>query len=538
VLQTLDADAVRRWCTAGLDALTRHRAEIDALNVYPVPDGDTGTNLQLTMQAAAEAVAIAAPDLAATLRAMARGSLLGARGNSGVILSQMFHGIADALAAVPAAMGSDVQRGLERAAEKAYAAVAEPAEGTILTVARAAAKAAREADAQDLPAVVSAAARAATEELARTPLQLPALAAAGVVDAGGRGLVVLLDALAAVVTGHNPEHDAPPGPVVARDRTALVTAREAGSDEFGYEVQYLLEADDDAVPGLRERLAAIGDSLVVVGDERLYAVHVHVNDVGAAIEAGVEVGRPRRITVTRFADQIAAAERLQPSVTAPATEVAIVAVAPGDGLGRLFSDNGAHVVDGGPTSNPSTADLLAAIRAARAAHVVVLPNDGNVRAVAEAAAGLARVDGIGVAVIPTRSPVQGLAALAVHDPTRTAGEDVIAMTSAAGATRFAEVTTAVRDAETPAGRCRAGDVLGLIDGEAVCIGTDLFDVAHGVLDRLLSAGGELVTLVTGADAPDGLADELTSHIRGSRAGVETAVYAGGQPHYPLLLGVE
>lgn len=534
-MQSLDADAVRRWCAAGLDALTRHREEIDALNVYPVPDGDTGINLQLTMEAAVEAVGAAASDMSATMRAMARGSLLGARGSSGVILSQMFHGLADVLAGLPTASGGDLQHALERAAESAYAAVAEPVEGTVLTVARAAAKAGREADPEDLHAVVLAAARGATEELARTPLHLAALAAAGVVDAGGRGLVVLLEALATVVTGHAGQQGPPP-PVVARDRSGLVAARESGSDEFGYEVQFLLDAPDTAVPALRERLKLLGDTLVVVGGDGLHNVHVHVNDVGAALEAGVEAGRPHRITVTRFADQIAAEAAGAGAV--PGDGVGLVSVVSGEGLGRLFERAGAYVVDGGPTNNPSTADLLAAIRATGVERVVVLPNDGNVRAVATSAADLARDEGRTVAVLPTRSPVQGLAALAVHDGDRRFDDDVIAMSSAAAATRFGGVTRAVRAASTPAGACHKGDVLGLLDGEVVCIGADIADVAKGLLDRMLLGGGELVTLVTGADAPDGLADHLAAHLLACRPGVETTAYAGGQPHYPLLLGVE
>ena len=536
MLEDLDATAVRRWCSTCLDALTSAREEIDRLNVYPVPDGDTGTNLMLTMEAVVTALRSAAPDgdLAATVRSMAHGALMGARGNSGVIVSQVLRGLADVLAAGSAG-GVHLRQALRRASDLAYESVAQPVEGTILTVARAAADAAEKTHTDDLVVVARAAAAGAREALARTPEQLAVLAAAGVVDAGGRGLCVLLDALVSVVTGEEcvSEPVAARGHVVPRDGAALVAAREAGSDEFAYEVQYLLDAPDDAVVALRERLGGLGDSLVVVGGDGLWNVHVHVNDVGAAVEAGVEAGRPHRITVTRFADQLA-----EPPSGPQRTGRAVVAVTPGSGLAALFEGEGATIVDGGPTANPSTAEILDAIRATGAAEVVVLPNDSNALGVANAAAEAARADGVDVVVIPTRASVQGLAALAVFAPDAPLSTDVIAMTEAAGSTRFGEVTLAVRDAQTTAGECRAGDALGLLDGDVVLIASDIEDAAAELLDRLLGGGGELVTLVTGADAAAGLADRLCEHLRQTFPAAEVVVYDGGQPHYPLLVGVE
>jgi len=536
VLQVLDALAVRRWCTAGLEALTAARGEIDDLNVYPVPDGDTGTNLQMTMTSVAHAVEAAPADMASTVTAMARGALMGARGNSGVILSQLLQGVAEVLALAPSAGAEDLQRALIRAAELAYAAVASPVEGTVLTVAREAAAAAAELGPADLAAVVRAAAAGASAALARTPDQLPALRAAGVVDAGGRGLCVLLDALEQIVTG---AARPPVAPVllVPRDRSGLVAAREAGSEEFGYEVQFLLrDASDEGMATLRETLGDLGDSLVVVGGDGLHNVHVHVNDVGAAIEAGVEAGTPFRITVTRFADQVAA-EPL-PIMNERPTGRAVVAVTSGSGLGALFEKAGAIVVDGGPTANPSTAELLDGVRRSGTAEIVLLPNDGNTVAVAGAAAAAARDEGFSVAVVPTRSIVQGLAALAVADDTRSFADDVAAMADAAGSTRWAEVTTAVRESMTMAGVCRPGDVLGLIEGDVVLIGTDVEDVARQLVDRMLAGGGELVTVVAGSDAPAGMVDRLSAYVEKNHPGAEALGYDGGQPHYPVLLGVE
>ncbi|NES28552.1 DAK2 domain-containing protein [Micromonospora terminaliae] len=536
MLDTLDAAAVRRWCASGLAALQRHQGEIDELNVYPVPDGDTGTNLVLTLTSAQQALAMdleTLPDDGHTphghaLRLMARGALLGARGNSGVILSQILRGFADALAAAPAVRGRQLAAALADATTAAYAAVAHPVEGTLLSVVAAAARAAERADSDDLRAVARAAAGEAARALARTPEQLPALARAGVVDAGGRGLCLLLDALVEVVTGESPRQAAPAPPAA---RAPVTAVRETGSSAYAYEVQYLLDATDEAVARLRGELDALGDSLVIVGDAGTWNVHVHVNDVGAAVEAGVVAGRPHRITVTRFADQ--AAPALSPPAARPDGRAAVV-VATGAGIAELFGAEGATVVP----ANPSTGELLDAIRATRAARVVVLPNDPNTQSVASAAAREAHGLGVKVSVVPTRSPVQALAALAVRDPQRRFEDDVIAMAEAAGACRYAEVCHASKEALTVAGPCRPGDVLALVEGEVHLIGADLLDTCTAVVDRMLGGGGELVTLLCGADAPAGLADRVREHVERSWPFVEVQAYEGGQPHYPLLVGVE
>jgi DAK2 domain fusion protein YloV len=518
-LERLDAAAVRRWLAAARRDLDTHRDEIDDLNVYPVPDGDTGTNMALTMASVEEALATTTGDLAEVTAAATRAALLGARGNSGLVLSAFLRGAGEVLGAA-AASGADLRKALRRAAE----AVPAPVEGTILSVARAAADAA-DAAPDGLADTARAAALGAAEALALTPSQLPALAAAGVVDAGGRGLCVVLDALRSVVTGEATvalEH-----PPLVR-RAALTAARESGSEAFAYEVMYLLDAP--SVDGLKAALAPLGDSLVVVGGDGLWNVHVHVNDVGAAIEAGVEAGRPHRIQVTRFADQIAA--------EGPRSGRAVVAVVQGAGLVELYEAAGAVVVTGGPSACPSTGELLDAVLATGAAEVVLLPNDGNVHGAATHAAEEARAAGRDVHVVPTRSPVQGLAALAVADAARGFADDAIAMSAAASATRWAEVTTAVRDAQTSAGACRAGDVLGLIDGDVAVIGTSLDDVAYDVLARMLAAGGELVTVVVGADAPASIGEALAERVAAAFPLAEAEVHAGGQPHYLLLLGVE
>lgn len=527
MLEALDADAVRRWSRAAVESLDAHRAEIDELNVFPVPDRDTGTNLSLTLRAAAEALAAdGAADAGAALSILAQGAVLGARGNSGVIVAQLMCGLAEAAADALTCDATVLRAGLQLGADQARDAVAEPIEGTILTVAAAAAAA---ASGTTLAEVTRSAAAGADEALALTPSQLPQLARAGVVDAGGRGLVLLLDALARIVSGHE---GGPPELQWARAPAQLVRpVRETGSGDYEFEVQYLLEAPEEGVAALRRELGGIGDSVVVVGTgEGVWNVHAHVNDVGAAIEAGVSAGRPHRITVVHFAEHVAA-----PPASAGS---AVVAVAPGEGLAHLFEAAGVRVVDGGPGRSPSTAEVLAAVRATGAGQVVLLPNASQITGIAEAAADRARAAGIHATVVPTRSPVQGLAAVAVHDSARRFDDDVVAMAEAAAATRFAEVTVARDEALTSVGICQPGDVLGLIDGEVVEIGRGLVSVAFVLVDRLLGVGAEMMTVLVGGGAPTGVGDLLARHVRESAPLTDVRIYPAGQPDYPLIIGIE
>jgi uncharacterized protein len=309
------------------------------------------------------------------------------------------------------------------------------------------------------------------------------------------------------------------------------------ADGPAYEVMYLLDADDGSVPGLRNALAPLGDSLAVVGGDGLWNIHVHVDDVGAAIEAGIMAGRPHRIRVTHFADQLAGAGRGDRGRPAAGTR-GVVAVAAGPGLQAVFEEAGAVVVRGGPGRRCSTGELLTAIRRTGAREVVVLPNDRETVAVAEAAAREARDEAVRVAVVPTRAQVQGLAALAVHEPGRSFEDDVVHMTAAAGHARQGGVTVAARDAMTMAGPCRVGDALGVVEGDFVVVGDDLAAVALDVVDRLVRGGGEMVTLVSGADGEPALVNAVVRHLREHRPDVDTVVYDGGQDRYPLLIAVE
>ena len=539
-LAVLDLPTIRRFAEVALEALAAAREEIDALNVYPVPDGDTGTNLFLTFESARDGLLEAEPadDLRAALAGFARGALLGARGNSGVIFSQ----IVGAHCKHMAQAGPDDRaavvfaEGLQAAAEAAYAAVGEPVEGTILTVAKAAADAATASAVDErhrLGHVIRAAASAAREALLRTPEQLAVLRDAGVVDAGGRGLCVILDAAETAVTGKRPVtadvrigSHAIPVPLPTGDLT---------SDGPSYEVMYLLDADDARIPDLRARLAPLGDSLVVVGGDGLWNVHVHVDDVGAAIEAGIDAGRPHRVRVTHFAELVGARAA---RIAAERSGRRVVVVAAGEGLGRLFAEAGATVVPGGPGRRPSTREVLDALSECGGAEVVVLPNDRDSVAVVEAAAQTARDElDLRVAVIPTSAQVQGLAALAVHEPGRTFEQDVLEMTAAARHARNGAVTIAARRAMTSGGPCEPGDVLGAVEGDFVVVGDDLGTVATDVVERLLGGGGEMVTLVAGQDGRE-LAERTAAYLRRTRPTVDVVVYDGGQDRYPLLIGVE
>lgn len=550
VLTRLDAVAARRWAVVARAAFASRRAEIDALNVFPVPDGDTGTNLYLTFDAALDAARTAyerrastagssSPELADESEVFARELLLAARGNSGVILSQIFRGFADEVATTGAEAldGAGLAAAVGRADTLAWASVTRPVEGTILSVSRAAATAAAAAG-PGLYAVTRATLEAARDALAATPNQLPALERAGVVDAGGAGYLLLLEALERVVSG-DLASEALSGDDPLKRRpgwTQRVPApsrqgQDLDPDGPAYEVMYLLgDTTADAVATLRQHLDGLGDSLLVVGSGDLWNVHVHVDDVGAAIEAGITAGRPHRIRVTHFHDQ----RQSRPDPTA----LAVVACAAGEGLAAVFRGAGASVVPSGPRRRASAGQLLEAARATAAPSVLLLPNDGDTLLAANAAAKVGTDEGLDIRVVPARTAVQGIAALAVYDADRDLGENTLAMSSAAAATRNGAVTIATKEALTSAGWCHAGDVLGIVDGDVAVIGRDLRQVGGEVVERLLSSGGELLTVVSGEDAPPKLGENVAASARIRRRDLEVTQLYGGQAVYPLMLGVE
>ncbi|MEO6473014.1 MAG: DAK2 domain-containing protein [Aeromicrobium sp.] len=532
---TMNATAFAKWSQLCVDALGIARAEIDALNVFPVPDSDTGTNVYLTFVAGADALAALGDgaDLPEMTRAYANGVLMGAKGNSGVILSQLIRACFREFNTSPTMDAADVARAFAVASDAAYAAVGEPVEGTILSVAKAAAEGAATAAraGKDARETFAAAAHAARVGLAHTPEQMKLLARAGVVDAGGRALVVVLDTTEHALTGrflgdHISTARAIPVPIANDDLVA-------GGPS--YEVMYLLDAEDEAIMPLRAALAGLGDSLVVVGGEGLWNVHVHVDDVGAALEAGIAAGRPYRIAVTHFADQITSNFAV---AKGQRTGRVVIAATTGAGLTSLCVEAGARALMFDRAQQLNISRMKAELRDAQAAEIIVLPNNPRYVGLFEAAAKEAAADGIRIAVIPTQAQVEGLAALAVHDAGRSFEEDVVAMSSAAAHTQHGAITVATEPGMTMVGPCQPGDILGVVAGDFAYIGKEAADVAIEVLDRILSPGSEMVTLVVGHGADEGLAERLQAHVQANRPDIDAVVYEGGQENYPLFIAVE
>ncbi|NNE73734.1 MAG: DAK2 domain-containing protein [Acidimicrobiales bacterium] len=546
--QVADASTLRAIVLAFRDALADHRETINRLNVYPVPDGDTGTNMALTLDSVVAELDGAADDMAATCAAVSHGSLMGARGNSGVIMCQLLRGLSDGFAAAPTFDGPTFATALEAAAKAAYGAVGNPVEGTILTVAREASEAAvvAAADQPDLIGVVDAARAQAADALARTPEMLAVLADAGVVDAGGAGFLLFLDAALLVLDGRAiPEPDVPADlPMVAAPSASTGGDGPKDVSELRYEVMYFLDAPDDRIDGFKDRWAEIGDSIVVVGGDGTYNCHVHSDDIGAAIEAGIEVGRPYRIRITDLLEEVAESDWVSEALgTAPAIAplpegavTAVVAVAVGDGVANIFRSLGVHhVVVGGQTMNPSTAQLLEAVAAIPCDEVLILPNNKNIIAVAEQVNGQSDKT---VAVVPTRSIAEGFASLLEYDPQSSAVDNGKTMWAAAESVVAGEVTKAVRDATSDIGPVAEGEWIGLDRAGIRAKGDSSVAAATGLLDLLLTDDHEILTVIAGADASEGDTAAVVAWVEANHPDVEVETHDGGQPLYPFSFGIE
>jgi DAK2 domain fusion protein YloV len=541
-LERLAAGDLVAVVAAYRDVLRDHQQAINRLNVYPVPDGDTGTNMALTVQSVADALADAdAGDLGSVADAISLGSLMGARGNSGVILSQILRGIADAVRSSTGVDGAVLVDGLRRAADGAYRAVETPVEGTILTVVRAAADGALAAGDVGLLAVLDSARAAAADALARTPDLLPVLRSAGVVDSGGTGLLLLLDAFLHVTAGRDL-------PTPARSEPAELPsggeARATALQSCRYEVMYLLEAPDESIGSFRSVWAGIGDSIVVVGGDGTYNCHIHTDDIGAAIEAALEAGRPRRIRVSDLWDEVEEERWVREAAAGPPEEplevavgCGVVAVCTGEGIRRIFRSLGVNrTVLGGQSMNPSTADLLAAIESVPAEQVIVLPNNSNVVAVASAAAHQSTKS---VRVVATRNIPEGFAALLDYDPEATADDNATAMREAAARVVAGEVTQAVRASAGPAGAIRVGDFLGLSDRGILSVASTVTEASGELLELLIDRDHhEIVTVIAGEGASPADTRRITSWLEDHHAEIGVEVHQGGQPLYPYLFSIE
>jgi DAK2 domain fusion protein YloV len=554
VIDTLEAPALGRVIEAYRDALRSHQDVINRLNVYPVPDGDTGTNMALTVESVvAELDKLQDPDMALTSKAISHGSLMGARGNSGVILSQLLRGIVDGLNESGLVPGpKDLARALTLADELARSAVMRPVEGTILTVARAAAEGARAAaDAgKALIDVVGASRTAAAEALARTPELLPILAQAGVVDAGGTGYLLLLDAILTVVDGR-PLPKPPKLPdEPSRMEEAVAASHDGGDGDISglrYEVMYLLEAPDDTIPSFKEVWAGIGDSIVVVGGDSLWNCHIHTDNIGAAVEAALDAGRPRNIRITDLLEQVeeerwvregggTAGSGAPETPPGPPPTTGVVAVSTGVGIGRIFRSLGVHqVIAGGQSMNPSTAEILQAVEQQRSDEVVILPNNKNIRPVAE------RVDALTdkvVRVVPTNNIAEGFAALLAYDPEAHVDVNARDMETSARNVVAGEITQAVRDSDSEVGPVSTGDWLGLSRQGIEAVSNSVSEVARALLDKLVTDDHELVTLIEGEGSSAADTRRITEWLAEHRHGVDTEVHQGGQPLYPYLFSIE
>ena len=531
-----DVERVRSLVRAALASLEASRSRIDDLNVYPVPDGDTGTNLTLTVRAVADAVdASQAGDRPTLGHEVARAALMGARGNSGVILSQIVRGAADVLVEAPNGVDPRLAaRALRGASDAAYRAVRRPVEGTMLTVVRELAEEAENRAASGAPVgdLLVELVRRGEEAVARTPEQLAVLREAGVVDAGGAGLVELLRGIAAAVAGEPVPEQVPVEAPSAIDAVHLEPSR------FRYCTVFLVEGEGLDRTALEAELEPLGDSLLVVGDGSALKVHVHTDDPGAALSLGTRAGRIGGVEIANMHEQQELRERRLSLVPATRSRSGVVAVVAGEGNRRLFESlaepvGPVRIVEGGQSMNPATAELVAAVQALDADEAILLPNNPNVRLAAEQAALHA---GSPVEVVGTGSMPEGLAALVGFDGSRSAAENAAAMRDAAAAVTSAEVTIASRDAAVDGLAVRRGEWLGLVDGEAVAGGSDLAEVVLALVERLAVGGASLLTVLTGAGAPP--LDGIVDRIRARHPELDVEVHEGGQPHYPLLLSAE
>jgi uncharacterized protein len=524
-----DREAVLRLVRGALAAIERSRAQIDDLNVYPVPDGDTGTNLALTVSGIVESLeSSTVEDRPSIVRATTRAALMSARGNSGVILSQIVRGVGESLAAEETFDGGAVARALRSGSDAGYRAVREPVEGTMLTATRKLAATAETEQSQPVQALLELLIARGEQAVAETQGELDILRQAGVVDAGAAGLVELVRGIAAAVAGQ-------PLPEAPRLEEPAVESAHQELSRYRYCTTFVLEGEL-APEALEAELEHLGDSLLVVGDVHALKVHVHTDDPGAALTIGTRSGAIENVEIADMHRQTRARERrlLAAVPDLPPAATGVVAVVSGDGNRRLFESLGAtQIVPGGQTMNPSAADLLAAVEATPAPEVVVLPNNDNVVLAAEQAATLASKP---VRIVPTASIQAGLAALVAFEPSRTSTENGAEMADAAARVATGAVTTASREVQLNGRIIGPGDYLGLLGEEPVTGGAEFEAVARTVLERLLAEPREVLTLLTGADEPD-LA-ELIAELERSNPELEIEVHEGGQPHYQLLVSAE
>lgn len=536
--------------------IANNRQAVDALNIFPVPDGDTGTNMSMTIGAAAKEMAVLGDDCTVEEASSRCASALlrGARGNSGVILSLIFRGFSKALKGMDTADGKAVANAFRKGVDAAYKAVMKPTEGTILTVVRKAAEAAEKSaeSGSETIDVCEAALDAAEEALAKTPEQLPVLKKAGVVDAGGQGLVLILKGMGSVIKkGVMIEAEDGSG-VTPVSTPSKSTVASASSDiEFGYCSEFLIEKSKSAKAkdplSLRAYLESIGDCVVVVDDSDIIKVHVHSNEPGNVIQAALKYGQLINIKIDNMRYQhrnagegVSEGEQPHnPTPVEPENEYGFVAVCAGVGVAELFTDIGADViVSGGQTMNPSTDDILNAVMATPAKTVFVLPNNKNIIMAAEQAIPLAKDRD--VRVLQTKTIPQGISAMLVFDETADADTNQMEMMDAAGHVQTGQVTFAARDSEIEGKPVKEGEIMGLVNGKIKFIGNDTVDIAFKTVEKLFKRGEHsLVTIIYGQDTDESAAEMLEERLSAKYGNdMEISIVNGGQPIYYYILSVE
>jgi DAK2 domain fusion protein YloV len=559
-ISVFDGQDLKKAMLAGAAWLEEHRDAINALNVFPVPDGDTGSNMAATMQAAMRDIANSDETSAGMMAAkIAHGALLGARGNSGVILSQILRGIAQALDKKQTFTATDLANALQEAQRMAYRAVIKPVEGTILTVVRETAEAAKKSAERDddLVTLVQEMVMAARQSVARTPDLLPILKQAGVVDSGGQGLCTILEGVWRYVRGESivapgtvpaPSSPSSKSPVLLEQpEPAVKKGRVQIEEEFGYEVVFLLRATNQNLDMEAIRQAIIdmgGVSTVVAGDEQMLKVHTHTEWPGKILDYGVSLGSLLDINIENLQEQSltyaaeSAAEHASDAIPeSPVTgQIAVVAVVSGAGFEKVFSGLGVSaIVPGGQTMNPSTEELLAAVEAVSTGQVILLPNNGNVILSAQQVPHLTTKQ---VAIIPTDTMPQGIAALLAFNFEADFETNCQAMTGAAKNVQTAEITTAVRSAQIGGVRVREGDYIGLVNGNLTFAGQDMARVIRETLERMNIDNYEIVTLYYGEDVTREQAEDTAGHIKEQHSHLEIEVVDGGQPYYAYILSAE
>jgi DAK2 domain fusion protein YloV len=523
--------------------LEKSTSDIDALNVFPVPDGDCGTNMLLTMRSCLEeAYRSADHNVASVVRAMYRGALMGARGNSGVILSQIWRGIADSLDKKETIDGNDLAEALIQAAETAYKGLSNPVEGTMLTVIREVARTAKEKSPLvkgNLLLVLDAAVTAAKESVARTPELLPVLREAGVVDAGGQGLYTLLEGALLFLKGEeNLMKSSKSQMVTSITPASVATLTVAPEDEvpFGYCTEFLLKGKSLNPDKLRKELGTQGQSLIVVGDESTVRVHIHVLDPGEVLHYAVSLGTLHGVSIRNMDEQHEEFLARQKQLKKPSGEIAIIAVASGDGLTRVFESLGASaVVYGGQTMNPSTRDILGAVDMLPANKVLILPNNENIILTARQVTSLTSKE---AEVVPTKSIPQGVASLMAFDPEGDLQSNLDLMRREIEAVKTIEVTHATRSTKLNGLNIKKGQVIGLLDGELVTAGDSLNDVVNEMLGHLSFDEAQLLTIYSGRDVPEAESKKLSQAIQRQHPSLEIEVVNGGQPYYDYIISLE